>query len=272
MIPYFRASLPSEPHFFRFENLWDQKSDPPGLSRRFRERHVTKMPECSQRRLLESLAGYIESMVREAGARDEGKVLDVDSYMTHRRDNGASQPVFSLFDFVHGVEVPDGVYESSDYMRICWCAVDAMTITNVSVSMFSLSPNKRLMDISLQDLYSYNMEQAMGHTGNNILTVLMTHKDLSLQAAADHVGEHWKTLLSTFLDAKKRLPSWGAEADREVALYAMAFERWVIGNMNWSFETPRYFGPARFDVRRTGIVHLRLREIEEEEEEDGEDC
>ena len=103
------------------------------------------MPECSQRRLLESLAGYIESMVREAGTRDEGKVLDVDSYMTHRRDNGASQPVSSLFDFVHGVEVPDGVYKSSDYMRIYWCAVDAMTITNVSVHVQPF-PEQRLMN------------------------------------------------------------------------------------------------------------------------------
>ena len=108
----------------------------------------------------------------------------------------------------------------------------------------------------------------MGHTGNNIITVLMTHKGLGLQEAANYIGEHWKTLVKTYLDAKKSLPSWGAKIDHEVAQYTMALESWVIGNLNWSFESLRYFGSTRHEVRRTLVVRLHLRQIEEGDESD----
>ncbi len=114
-----------------------------------------------------------------------------------------------------------------------------------------------------QDLYSYNMEQAMGHTTNNVMTVLMRHKGLDLQGAADYVGVYFKGLIDTFLEAKRTLPSWGAKIDQEVALYAMAMENWVIGNLNWSFETQRYFGHARQEIKRTRIVHLNPRRVQE---------
>lgn len=107
------------------------------------------------------------------------------------------------------------------------------------------------------------MEQAMGHTTNNVITVLMRHKGLDLQGAADYVGVHFKGLMDTFLEAKRTLPSWGAKIDREVALYAMAMQHWVIGNLNWSFETQRYFGHARHEVKRTHIVQLYPRRVEE---------
>lgn len=112
------------------------------------------------------------------------------------------------------------------------------------------------------------MEQAMGHTGNNVITVLMQHKGLDLQGAADYVGAHYKGLIDTFLDAKRSLPSWGAERDAEVAQYAMAMENWVIGNLNWSFETQRYFGHARHEIRRTRVVQLYPRRVEESDDED----
>lgn len=110
----------------------------------------------------------------------------------------------------------------------------------------------------------------MGHTGNNVITVLMQHKGFDLQGAADYTGVHFKGLIDTFLDAKRSLPSWGAKLDGEVAQYAMAMETWVIGNLNWSFETQRYFGHARQEIKRTRVVHLYPRRIVEEssDEED----
>ena len=38
------------------------------------------------------------------------------------------------------------------------------------------------------------MEQAKGHTGNNVITVLRKAKGIDLQAASDYVGEHFKFL------------------------------------------------------------------------------
>ena len=108
----------------------------------------------------------------------------------------------------------------------------------------------------------------MGHTTNNIMTVLMRHRQLDLQGAADAVGVHFKGLIDTYLATKAALPTWGAKTDDEVARYAMAMENWVIGNLNWSFETQRYFGHARHEIRRTRVVQLYPRRVEEPESDD----
>ena len=115
------------------------------------------------------------------------------------------------------------------------------------------------------------MEQAMGHTTNNVMSVLMKHKQLDIQGAADAVGVHFKGLIDTFLEAKASLPSWGAEVDAQVAQYAMAMEQWVIGNLNWSFETQRYFGHARHEIKRTRVVQLYPRRAPEPESDSDED-
>ena len=103
------------------------------------------------------------------------------------------------------------------------------------------------------------MEQSKGHRGNNILTVLMGAKGISLQQAANTVGEHSAKLMKDLNDAKKRLPSWGAPVDADVARYIRALEDWVIGNLEWSFKTVRYFGPTHEEVKKTRIVALRSR-------------
>lgn len=68
-----------------------------------------------------------------------------------------------------------------------------------------------------QDLYSYNVEQSMGHLTNNVLTVLQREKNVTLQEAADLVGEHFKELVEKFQACKARLPSFGSELDHVVS-------------------------------------------------------
>ena len=94
----------------------------------------------------------------------------------------------------------------------------------------------------------------MGHAAHNVLTVLMHARGLDLQGAADAVGEHYAALVRAYLDAKRRLPAFGARADALVAAHARAFEAWAAGNLDWSFRTPRYFGAARDAVREHRVV------------------
>jgi hypothetical protein len=76
------------------------------------------------------------------------------------------------------------------------------------------------------------MEQAKGHTGNNIVTVLMKAKNLSLQGASDYVGHHYKHLMDDYLENKNRLPSFGDDKlDEDVWRYIEAMENWPIGNL-----------------------------------------
>jgi hypothetical protein len=110
------------------------------------------------------------------------------------------------------------------------------------------------------------VEQAMGHTSNNIVTVLMQEKDASVQEAADCIGVVLEQLMTRFLKDKFRLPSWGADIDRDVALYIEGLTRWVGGNLVWSFQCSRYFGTANNVTLLTRLVTLYPKDIEDEQE------
>ena len=111
------------------------------------------------------------------------------------------------------------------------------------------------------------MEQSKGLEGNNILTVLMEGKGFNLQGAADHAGVLFGDLMSRFIAERKKLPSWGTDLDRDVNRYVDAIGHWVVGNLCWSFETPRYFGSALEDVKRTRTVKLRPRRVKTKSDE-----
>ena len=93
------------------------------------------------------------------------------------------------------------------------------------------------------------------------MTVLMEAKGLNLQEAADHAGVLFGDLMNRFVAERKKLPSWGPDLDRDISRYVDAIGHWVVGNICWSFETPRYFGPGLEDVRRTRVVKLRPRKV-----------
>lgn len=86
------------------------------------------------------------------------------------------------------------------------------------------------------------MEQAKGHSGNNIVTVLMAARDIDMQAASDYVGEYYAELMEEYMTAKAELASksFGSrDLDEDVWKYVNAMENWPIGNLEWSFKTNR---------------------------------
>ena len=111
-----------------------------------------------------------------------------------------------------------------------------------------------------QDIYSYDMEQAKGLAGLNMLTVLMTEMDCTLQDATDHAGRAFKSLLVMYERDKKCLRSWGPEIDAQVQDYLKGIEYWVIGNLHWSFESMRYFGLKGAIIKEKRIEVLRSKE------------
>ena len=109
------------------------------------------------------------------------------------------------------------------------------------------------------------MEQARGIVGNNIVSVLMKERSIDLQEASDVIGQQFQTLMARFVETKARLPSFGnATLDDAVSKYVAAMEHWVIGNLEWSFKTNRYFGAEHMRVKETLVVVLRPRESDEE--------
>lgn len=100
------------------------------------------------------------------------------------------------------------------------------------------------------------MELARGLEGNNVLTILMKAEGMTLQQAADRVGVVFDELVQQHIALQAQLPSWGAEIDADVRKYISAMECWSIGNLHWSFSTPRYLGAQREEARQTLVVRL----------------
>lgn len=108
-------------------------------------------------------------------------------------------------------------------------------------------------------MYSYNKEQAAGHSANNFITVIMAGKGIALQEAFDFAGEYFENQIKEFLEWKAKLPSWGPDVDDAVSRYVFGLECWVAGNLEWSLSTRRYFGELVEEVRRTRKVTLKQR-------------
>lgn len=82
-----------------------------------------------------------------------------------------------------------------------------------------------------QDLFSYNMEQAKGHSAANVVTVIMKSKRVKIQAAIDFVGGYCEALTSNLLEARRILGSRADPVFSEEAVTVLdAFGDWVRGN------------------------------------------
>ncbi|KAF9818594.1 hypothetical protein IEO21_02699 [Rhodonia placenta] len=222
---------------------WNDGSAISKMTKEFRERIMkVDIPACHNR-LFKHCESYVNAFSVEAELRERDEILDIDSYIRLRRENSAVRCCFGLFGYVLGIDLPDSIFEHPVFMRMHLAAVDMVCWSN--------------------DLYSYKMEQLSGLTGNNVLTVLMEQNHWTLQQASDHVGVHFKTLLDSFLSDKAQLPSWGPELDHAVSQFVMAMESWAVGNCEWSFATLRYFGPEREEVKKTRVVRLRPKLLED---------
>lgn len=108
----------------------------------------------------------------------------------------------------------------------------------------------------LKDIYSYNKEQAGGHSANNLITVIEKEWGVGLQEAFDMAGQFFKNYVEEFVTCKELLPSWGPEVDEAVSRYITGLECLVSGGIEWCFGGPRYFGDSVEEVRRTRGVAL----------------
>jgi hypothetical protein len=111
----------------------------------------------------------------------------------------------------------------------------------------------------LKDIYSYNKEQAGGHSANNLITVIKEERGVGLQEAFDVAGQFFENYVEELLSCKELLPSWGPEVDEAVSRYVTGLECWVSGGIEWSLSGPRYFGGAVGEVKRTRRVALTER-------------
>ncbi|KAF9490782.1 terpenoid synthase [Pleurotus eryngii] len=216
---------------------WNDGSLLSRITKDFRARYFRLAGPNSSRRFLKHCEDYINAVSTEAELRERGEVLDIEPFTALRRENSAIRLCFGLFEYALGIDLPDEVFQDKTFQDMYFAAVDMVSWSN--------------------DVYSYNMEQAKGHSGNNIVTVLMKSKAMGIQEAVDHVGVHFQQIMDIYMESKSRLPSWGPEVDANIARYVEALGHWAKGNLDWSFETQRYFGAEHLEVMATRVVTLR---------------
>lgn len=107
-----------------------------------------------------------------------------------------------------------------------------------------------------QDICSYNVEQARGDDGCNIVSIVMHQFQTDLHGAMEWIDEHHKRLADRFLSQYGNLPTWGPAIDAQVARYLHGIGNWVRANDVWSFESQRYFGLDGLHVERSRLVTL----------------
>ena len=100
------------------------------------------------------------------------------------------------------------------------------------------------------------MEQATGHGGHNIITVVMKEKGMDLDSALEWVAAYFGQVLFKFQAQYRALPSWGPTVDLKVKAYAERLAYFIRGIDCWAFETERYFGTKGREIQKRRIVEL----------------
>jgi len=193
---------------------------------------VSSLP--AQERFIASFSEYVYAVIDEASDRAKGRVRGIEEYLRLTRLTAGGYPAFVGVEA--GLNIPNEVMEHPVMKSLCALAAESLVLTN--------------------DMYSYNIEQASGHGGHNIITVVMNEKGVDLDGALHWLGEYHGQVLSKFQAQSRTLPSWGGAVDADVTTYVDRLGYWIRGIDSWSLETERYHGTKGPEVRKHRLVTL----------------
>jgi len=195
----------------------------------------TAGPGCTER-FIRTMDLFFIAVAKQADDRAKGHTLDLESYITVRRDTIGCKPCFALIEYVAQIDLPDDVVSHPVIKAMEEATNDVITLSN--------------------DILSYNVEQSCGDGMHNMIAVLMEEQGLDLQSAVDYIGQLCKDNIQRFEDNRAILPSWGEEIDRQVAIYIDGLQNWIVGPLHWSFDSNRYFGMDGHAIKQNRIVKL----------------
>ncbi|KZT33895.1 hypothetical protein SISSUDRAFT_365159 [Sistotremastrum suecicum HHB10207 ss-3] len=150
-------------------------------------------------------------------------------------------PCFDILQL--GMELPDVVVEDERTMELIECANELIVLEN--------------------DICSYNVEQARNDSSLSIISVVSQELSLPLQESLSYVGSWHHNLLLSFLSKRESIPyeSFPVERRGDVEEYVWGIGNWLRANVEWSFETERYFGMGGGEVRVRMEVGLLSKKV-----------
>lgn len=108
----------------------------------------------------------------------------------------------------------------------------------------------------IQDILSYNKEQAARDAEHNIITVIMQQFGLDAQAAFDHAGALSRRKMRRFYALYGRLPRWMGPVGLAAPRLVDGMAQCVSGVLHWSYESERYFGRRGPAIKRSRVLRL----------------
>jgi hypothetical protein len=204
------------------------------ITRQFWLRAIKVAREAAQRRFLKTFAAYVNGVTDEASDRNGRHIRGIRDYLELRRQTAGTYAVF--FPVELGLDIPDEIMTHPSMESLLVLTADSIVLTN--------------------DLYSYNNEQAAGHGGHNLLTVVMNEKGVDLDGALDWLSEYNGVVLSRFQEQYRMLPSWGPDVDPIVTAFVERLAHLIRGHDCWSFESERYFGRKGSEMQKHRLVTL----------------
>ncbi|KAG6894724.1 hypothetical protein C0992_004965 [Termitomyces sp. T32_za158] len=185
-------------------------------------------------RLIQSLESCITALVQQAKDRALDYIRNIDEYLPVRRETIGANPALIILEFQ--LNLPERFFEDPVIQRLNNACVDLIVLSN--------------------DLYSYNVEQARGDEGHNIVTILMQHEHLTLSEAVAWIGNHASKCVRNFLNDLSHVPYFGEEYQADVDRYLDGLGNWVRGHDCWNFESGRYFGVQGLEIQQSRKVVL----------------
>ncbi|KAJ7637838.1 terpenoid synthase [Mycena rosella] len=219
------------PHTPRPPNEWIGGE----VSRQFWANAIKTATAPSQKRFVDTFQQYMDSVVQQADDRNSSRIRDVKSYFEVRRDTIGAKPSFAICE-IH-MNLPEAVITHPVVAKLTTLCIDALIIGN--------------------DLCSYNVEQARGDDGHNLVTIVMHQYNMNPQQAMNWIGDLHDEIAEEFLNTWDSVPTFGpGPVDREIRTYVDGLGNWVRANDQWSFESERYFGKEGLEIMRRRTVKM----------------
>ncbi|KAJ7688277.1 isoprenoid synthase domain-containing protein [Mycena rosella] len=204
------------------------------IVRRFWELTLRSATPNAVKHFLDCFTDYLESVVEQAEDRESDTPLTIDGYLKMRRRNIGIRPSFMPAEL--GLNLPDEAFYHPVVQELQYLIAELVFLDN--------------------DMVSYNKEQATGDSCHNILTVAMRQFNTDLQAALAWLYEHHAQVQARFLDALKRVPSFGPQVDPQLERYISGMAIWPRCNDSWNFESGRYFGDKGLEIQKSRWVPM----------------
>ncbi|KAI0023873.1 terpenoid synthase [Xylariomycetidae sp. FL0641] len=212
------------------------------VARQFWARAVSISTPTFQRRFLKTWDRYLIGTAEQAEDRSASHIRDIQSYLDVRRRTIGALPSLNMLEM--DKDIPDEVFEHPLIRELHALSIDLTIFAN--------------------DIISYNKEQASGDDEHNLITIAMQERGLSVQEAIDWTAQLHADMVRKFNRYYRELPRWGGPLDLDVQAYVNGAAQWVVAYVQWSYESQRYFGKRGPEIKRSRVLDLLPRKVQDD--------